>query len=376
MVAPASIAIIACGLLVGGIRGFNYGIDFRGGTSIRTDSSVPVDVGAYREGGDVAFDVELGYPAKSQIPALRKALIDSRLGEDLTGSGYNDSIRQHTFAVGMKDLLLQLGRGLALDRGRVEVPGVDDDPRHERVREQLGHLGGLAAGLGEGVEQCDLDGFLDGHGAVELDHGHPVGVRREHLGQPPDDDLEVVDDGDAQHPDMVGRGAPRPVALLSDRAPRGMMDTEGEGGHLRHRPLAFSQGGTPTVNTASDAASTDSPRIWGGTTLATRRAARREKLVEVGLELLGTPGSTLSVRAACRSAQLTERYFYESFPDRDALVLAVYQQVADEVRTDRHGNVYAARNPAGSPRVMLAGHCDQIALMVQHHPHRTGPDLS
>jgi ATP-binding protein involved in chromosome partitioning len=27
------------------------------------------------EGGDVSFDVELGYPAKSQIPALRKALI-------------------------------------------------------------------------------------------------------------------------------------------------------------------------------------------------------------------------------------------------------------------------------------------------------------
>ena len=27
------------------------------------------------EAGDVSFDVELGYPAKSQIPALRKALI-------------------------------------------------------------------------------------------------------------------------------------------------------------------------------------------------------------------------------------------------------------------------------------------------------------
>ena len=27
------------------------------------------------EGADVAFDVELGYPAKSQIPTLRKALI-------------------------------------------------------------------------------------------------------------------------------------------------------------------------------------------------------------------------------------------------------------------------------------------------------------
>src|SRR3954471_12084911 len=27
------------------------------------------------EGGDVSFEVELGYPAKSQIPALRKALV-------------------------------------------------------------------------------------------------------------------------------------------------------------------------------------------------------------------------------------------------------------------------------------------------------------
>lgn len=39
---------------------------------------------------------------------------------------------------------------------------------------------------------------------------------------------------------------------------------------------------------------------------------------------------------------------------------------ADQVWTDRHGNVIAARNPEGQPRVMLAGHCDQIGLMVQH----------
>src|SRR5438477_8717410 len=43
---------------------------------------------------------------------------------------------------------------------------------------------------------------------------------------------------------------------------------------------------------------------------------------------------------------------------------------ADEVTTDRHGNVFAARFPANrdarAPRVMLAGHCDQIGLMVQH----------
>src|SRR5438445_1464377 len=39
---------------------------------------------------------------------------------------------------------------------------------------------------------------------------------------------------------------------------------------------------------------------------------------------------------------------------------------AGEVHTDRHGNVMAVRNPAGQPRIMLAGHCDQIGLMVQH----------
>src|SRR6056297_539331 len=31
------------------IQGLNYGIDFRGGTTIRTESAQPVDVGAYRD---------------------------------------------------------------------------------------------------------------------------------------------------------------------------------------------------------------------------------------------------------------------------------------------------------------------------------------
>jgi len=48
------------------------------------------------------------------------------------------------------------------------------------------------------------------------------------------------------------------------------------------------------------------------------------------------------------------------------LVRAHAGRFADEVRTDRHGNVIAAVNPEGQPRVMLAGHCDQIGLMVQH----------
>ena len=37
----------------------------------------------------------------------------------------------------------------------------------------------------------------------------------------------------------------------------------------------------------------------------------------------------------------------------------------DEVRTDVMGNVLGIRNPAGRPRVMLAGHCDQIGFLIQ-----------
>lgn len=42
---------------------------------------------------------------------------------------------------------------------------------------------------------------------------------------------------------------------------------------------------------------------------------------------------------------------------------------SDDLTTDKHGNVIAARFPevrhADVPRIMLAGHCDQIGLMVQ-----------
>jgi putative aminopeptidase FrvX len=39
---------------------------------------------------------------------------------------------------------------------------------------------------------------------------------------------------------------------------------------------------------------------------------------------------------------------------------------ADEVRTDLHGNVIAAKNPGAAVRVMFAGHCDQIGMLVTH----------
>lgn len=48
------------------------------------------------------------------------------------------------------------------------------------------------------------------------------------------------------------------------------------------------------------------------------------------------------------------------------VVRAFAGEFADEVTTDWHGNVTACVNPTGSPRIMLAGHCDQIGLLVKH----------
>lgn len=45
----ASLAAMVLSILLWAVMGLNYGIDFKGGTTIRTESTQPVDVGAYRE---------------------------------------------------------------------------------------------------------------------------------------------------------------------------------------------------------------------------------------------------------------------------------------------------------------------------------------
>ena len=42
------------------------------------------------------------------------------------------------------------------------------------------------------------------------------------------------------------------------------------------------------------------------------------------------------------------------------------KRFADEVRADAHGNSVGVVNPKGSPRLMLAGHIDEIGLQITH----------
>lgn len=68
--------------------------------------------------------------------------------------------------------------------------------------------------------------------------------------------------------------------------------------------------------------------------LEERRSKRYDALLAAGVELLGSPdGPAVNVRAVCRTAGLTERYFYESFSDRDTFVRAVYAWVGSRAQT-------------------------------------------
>jgi AcrR family transcriptional regulator len=81
---------------------------------------------------------------------------------------------------------------------------------------------------------------------------------------------------------------------------------------------------------------------WSGVPLQDRQALRRDELVAAGVQLLGEKsGPAVTVRAACRQAGLTERYFYESFADRDEFVRAVY----DDVCTRAMSTLMSATTP-------------------------------
>ncbi|MGB8386978.1 TetR/AcrR family transcriptional regulator [Mycobacterium sp.] len=80
---------------------------------------------------------------------------------------------------------------------------------------------------------------------------------------------------------------------------------------------------------------------WTGVPLESRLALRRDNLIAAGVQLLGSDGGALTVRAVCRKAALTERYFYESFSDRDEFVRAVY----DDVCTRAMNALTSAKTP-------------------------------
>lgn len=84
-------------------------------------------------------------------------------------------------------------------------------------------------------------------------------------------------------------------------------------------------------------------RLYGGLTSDQRIAARRERLLDAGVEVFGTEGyNSATVRGVIRASGLGERYFYENFADLDELMIAVAERIHEDVMTETISAVVAA----------------------------------
>ena len=74
-------------------------------------------------------------------------------------------------------------------------------------------------------------------------------------------------------------------------------------------------------------------RVYAGENPAERIARRRQQFMDAGLQIFGSTGyRTATVRQLCRQAELTDRYFYESFDTMEDLLIAVYRQQFDQLQ--------------------------------------------
>jgi AcrR family transcriptional regulator len=110
----------------------------------------------------------------------------------------------------------------------------------------------------------------------------------------------------------------------------------------------------------------ETPRIWGGTTLEERKRDRRARFLQAGVTLIAAGGGqAVSVRAVCREAGLTSRYFYEHFEGRDDFTVAVFQSLAQEAQQAIREAVAAA---SGDPRGIAAAAVDAVVGVAVDHP--------
>ncbi|OBG68883.1 MULTISPECIES: TetR/AcrR family transcriptional regulator [unclassified Mycobacterium] len=104
-------------------------------------------------------------------------------------------------------------------------------------------------------------------------------------------------------------------------------------------------------------------RPYRGVEATQRLAARRNRLLAAGLELLGAEEQSVAavtVRGVCGRAGLAARYFYESFADKDEFVASVFDSVVAELAATTQAAV-AAVPPDEQTRAGMANIVRTIA---------------
>lgn len=110
-------------------------------------------------------------------------------------------------------------------------------------------------------------------------------------------------------------------------------------------------------------------RKFKGLDASQRQAERRTRLVAAGLQTFGHQGFQVStVKDVCQQARLTERYFYESFGNREDLFAAVYQHCVDQLRASL---VAALASVPKDPHAMV-----QAALRTLYRELREDPRMA
>jgi AcrR family transcriptional regulator len=104
-------------------------------------------------------------------------------------------------------------------------------------------------------------------------------------------------------------------------------------------------------------------RVWGGLTAQERAARRRAQFLQAGLELFAARGwATVTVLEICRGAKLSQRYFYEQFAGREALFLAIVDDIAAEVdQAVRRAAVAEGQTPEERAAGVLEALADVLA---------------
>ncbi len=71
-------------------------------------------------------------------------------------------------------------------------------------------------------------------------------------------------------------------------------------------------------------------RLYGGLSVNQRRAERRERLLAAGFDLFGTAGYLkTTIPMICSDAGVTARHFYDEFDSREALLRAIFDDLAE-----------------------------------------------
>lgn len=121
-----------------------------------------------------------------------------------------------------------------------------------------------------------------------------------------------------------------------------------------------------TQHTEQQQAKNVKERQFKGLSLSERKQARREKLIEAGIEAYGTHGFfSVTVKDICLEAKLTERYFYESFKKSEQLFQTIFLKLIDELQQ----NVMQAIMQASTDsRKMIEAGLTALLMTLKNNP--------